>query len=486
MLFKSFCMMAYEDPEVSIPLFGEENAGPGPRISIVIGPNGSSKSRVLSRVVDELHYLSFLRDPSTSSQKRLDPPAEFARTSYQLDGARCKVTRRGREVECTVDDRPTPFNEIPFPTRVVAVSHLPADKFRFGRGESSDFYRYLGLRQATNLTTTGALEAKVIQTLFNGLLLPGFDTRMSQWLALAGMDEDIRVAISVPDLKLLTGEYQVFVGAAADAAKRRYGRQRASSVLLNPQWFEDLDRMWPLFEELHKFNWQRHGRGAEATLQIMPRLLEIDNLEAWINGFEAARKWRIFNGLSLVLVKNGQAIEFSDLSSGEQQLIGTSIRLLAGLEPHTLVIIDEPEVSLHPEWQIKYVPTLMKTLEEEPSTHVVIATHSHFMVSDLKEQGSALITASGGRKPEFSIFDGEVYGRSPENILYRVFGVATAGNVNVESDLSVALRMMSGSLPMRREDLTKIYDRLRKVRGEDNIALNVILHQIGSVIEVGE
>lgn len=479
-------MLEYSDSEVSIPLFGEENAGRGPRISIVIGPNGSSKSRALSRVVDELHYLSFLRDPSTSSQKRLDPPAEFARTSYLLDGARCEVTRRGRDVECTVDDRRIPFSEIPFPTRVVAVSHLPADKFRFGRGESSDFYRYLGLRQATNLTTTGALEAKVIETLFNGLQLPGFETRMSQWLALAGMDEDIRVAISVPDLKLLTGEYQVFVGAAADAAKRRYGRQRASSVLLNPQWFEDLDRMWPLFEELRKFNWQHHGKGAEATLQIMPRLLEIGNLEAWVNGFEAARKWRIFTGLSLVLVKNGQAIEFSDLSSGEQQLIGTSVRLLAGLEPHTLVIIDEPEVSLHPEWQIKYVPTLMKTLEEEPSTHVVIATHSHFMVSDLKEQGSALIMASGGRKPEFSIFDGEVYGRSPENILYRVFGVATAGNINVESDLSVALRMMSGSLPMRREELIKIYGRLRKVRGEDNVALNLILHQIESVIEVGE
>lgn len=486
MLLKSFYMLAYEDPEVSIPLFGEENAGRGPHISIVIGPNGSSKSRVLSRVVDELHYLSFLRDPSTSSQKRLNPPAEFARTSYQLDGARCKVTRRGKEVECTVDDRPKHLNEIPFPTRVVAVSHLPTDKFRFGRGESSDFYRYLGLRQATNLTTTGALEAKVIQTLFNALLLPDFEARMSQWLALAGMDKDIGVAISVPDLKLLTGEHQVFVDAAADAAKRRYGRQRASSVLLNQDWFEDLDRMWRLFEELHKFKWQHRGRGAEATIQIMPGLLEVDNLDVWIHGFEAARKWRIFTYLSLVLVKNGQAIEFSDLSSGEQQLIGTSIRLLAGLEPRTLVIIDEPEVSLHPEWQIKYVPTLMKTLEGEPSTHVVIATHSHFMVSDIKEQGSALITASGGRKPEFSIFDGEVYGRSPENILYRVFGVATAGNLNVERDLSVALRMMSGSLPMRRGELIKIYDRLRRVRGEDNVALNMIMNQIGSAIEVGE
>ncbi|KUO97734.1 hypothetical protein AR276_22240 [Stenotrophomonas maltophilia] len=367
----------------------------------------------------------------------------------------------------------------------MAVSHLPTDKFRLA-GESSDFYRYLGLRQATNLTTTGALEAKVIQTLFNALLLPDFEARMSQWLALAGMDKDIGVAISVPDLKLLTGEHQVFVDAAADAAKRRYGRQRASSVLLNQDWFEDLDRMWRLFEELHKFKWQHRGRGAEATIQIMPGLLEVDNLDVWIHGFESARKWRIFTYLSLVLVKNGQAIEFSDLSSGEQQLIGTSIRLLAGLEPHTLVIIDEPEVSLHPEWQIKYVPTLMKTLEGEPSTHVVIATHSHFMVSDIKEQGSALITASGGRKPEFSIFDGEVYGRSPENILYRVFGVATAGNLNVERDLSVALRMMSGSLPMRRGELIKIYDRLRRVRGEDNVALNMIMNQIGSAIEVGE
>ncbi len=46
--------------------------------------------------------------------------------------------------------------------------------------------------------------------------------------------------------------------------------------------------------------------------------------------------------------------------------------------------------------------------------------------------------------------------------------------------------MMSGSLPMRWEELIKIYGRLQRVRGEDNAELNVILRQIGSVIEVGE
>jgi ABC-type cobalamin/Fe3+-siderophores transport system ATPase subunit len=51
-VLKQFCLLSYEDDEVSIPLFDESVRGKGPSVSIVIGPNGSGKSRILSRVVD--------------------------------------------------------------------------------------------------------------------------------------------------------------------------------------------------------------------------------------------------------------------------------------------------------------------------------------------------------------------------------------------------------------------------------------------------
>ncbi|HGM8390413.1 TPA: hypothetical protein ACKQBE_000648, partial [Pseudomonas aeruginosa] len=118
-----------------------------------------------------------------------------------------------------------------------------------------------------------------------------------------------------------------------------------------------------------------------------------------------------------------------------------------------------------------------------PSTHVVIATHSHFMVSDLDSENSSLITSSYQDGPKFKLFDGDVYGRSPENILYRVFGVATSGNSYVEGDLHSALRMLSSVEPVNLVELGAIYHRLEKVRGKDNPAMNVILEKMGRVLE---
>jgi hypothetical protein len=47
---------------------------------------------------------------------------------------------------------------------------------------------------------------------------------------------------------------------------------------------------------------------------------------------------------------------FSELSSGEQQVLSMVIRLVATVEPGTLFLIDEPEISLHVSWQSPYLP----------------------------------------------------------------------------------------------------------------------------------
>lgn len=149
----------------------------------------------------------------------------------------------------------------------------------------------------------------------------------------------------------------------------------------------------------------------------------------------------------------------------------------------TLVVIDEPEISLHPHWQIKYIPTLLESLKNIDATHVLIATHSHFMVSDLDQDNSVLVTARYESGPKFDLFEGDVYGRSPENILYRVFGVATTGNMYVESDLRKALQMIARTEPLNMRELKSTYARLQKVAGPDNPAMNIILERIGVFIE---
>lgn len=82
--------------------------------------------------------------------------------------------------------------------------------------------------------------------------------------------------------------------------------------------------------------------------------------------------------VSLTKLKKKRKIELSDLSSGEKQLL---IQLLECLlqEKHPMIFFaDEPELSLHVEWQEKLLPALRRL---NPNSQIVVATHSPDIVS---------------------------------------------------------------------------------------------------------
>jgi predicted ATPase len=476
---KQFCLLSYEDPIFSIPLFDEKIPGGNPNVTVIIGPNGSGKSRILSAVVDEFCLLNGIRGGVVTHNRKLRLPSHTAKLRYRLAGKECQIIRNGYETECTVDNEWVDIGDVPFPKRIAAVSHLPSDRFRFAHGEDSSFYRYLGLRQSTNLTTTRALETKVLQSLLFGFSQSGFSTRFETWLNLAGFSNDIGIDMVLASRDLLTDNFDDFKVTMVNIDKRRMGgRARTTPEAAH----EEALKVWNLFRVIRHLNW-REDRRPSCAYRLSHLLSEPESAIAWLEGYDLARRWRLFHSINLLMSKSGRNLVFSDLSSGEQQLIGTSARLLAELESDSLVIIDEPEVSLHPEWQIKYIPTLRDCLSAMSAMHIMIATHSHFMVSDLGEGDSSLVTTSDEGGTGITLFDGAVYGRSPENILYRVFGVATAGNAYVESDLYRALRMISNAVPIDLDELSAIYRRLEKVRGKDNAAMNVILGQVSEALE---
>jgi len=68
------------------------------------------------------------------------------------------------------------------------------------------------------------------------------------------------------------------------------------------------------------------------------------------------------------------------LSSGEQQVVYRAGYLLKhlGIKKGGIVFIDEPELSLHPEWQTGYVPFLQNVFGDD--IQFIIATHSSYIV----------------------------------------------------------------------------------------------------------
>jgi hypothetical protein len=69
------------------------------------------------------------------------------------------------------------------------------------------------------------------------------------------------------------------------------------------------------------------------------------------------------------------------LSSGEQHELVLLYDLLFRVSPGTLVLIDEPELSLHVSWQKRFLPDLL-AIVQTAQFDALIATHSPFIVGD--------------------------------------------------------------------------------------------------------
>lgn len=88
-----------------------------------------------------------------------------------------------------------------------------------------------------------------------------------------------------------------------------------------------------------------------------------------------------FTGSGIEIALNDENIPLESLSSGEKQMLQILLEVLAaGAAP---VIIDEPELSMHVDWQQRLVADMMLL---NPTCQLVLATHSPEIGADLSDQ----------------------------------------------------------------------------------------------------
>lgn len=78
----------------------------------------------------------------------------------------------------------------------------------------------------------------------------------------------------------------------------------------------------------------------------------------------------------------GRKIPFKNLSSGEQFIIKLFHNLIFNLKPNGFVEIDEPEISLHPEWQELMIKKMVE-VSNKYNIRILIATHSPYLLNNL-------------------------------------------------------------------------------------------------------
>ena len=135
------------------------------------------------------------------------------------------------------------------------------------------------------------------------------------------------------------------------------------------------------------------------------------------------------NNVSLGLMRQGDdstIIAFEELSSGEQQMLILAIKLTAYANPNAVMLVDEPEISMHVSWQ-QALPNMLKIIGSLNKCSIVVATHSPIIVASANHSDDHCFFAQDRRLKEL----GRHQRRSVESALFDGFGTYTESNRQV-------------------------------------------------------
>ena len=103
------------------------------------------------------------------------------------------------------------------------------------------------------------------------------------------------------------------------------------------------------------------------------------------------------NEMRVLFEKHGKIISIDELSTGEKQIIFRGSMLLKNSKAveNGCILIDEPELSLHPSWQAKildYYRNLFRDASNKQSVQMIFATHSEYVIrSAMNDRENVLV-----------------------------------------------------------------------------------------------
>lgn len=139
--------------------------------------------------------------------------------------------------------------------------------------------------------------------------------------------------------------------------------------------------------------------------------------------------WKEKYTTHLISSKTRYILEFNYLSSGERNILLAILFIISSLSENkkNILIIDEPEVSLHPKWQIEYLEKI-NDLFYLSNTKIYIATHSPLILTDLFFQREEKISINHSifhvENSNIKLIENDDE-KSIESIYWNIFGILT-------------------------------------------------------------
>ena len=467
-----------------------------PYITLILGPNGTGKSNLLKFIL-ELFRLAFDKQQES---KNISYPSgkyffEFALGNDSYTILNTLGWENGNEKPKDVEDEKNEkgirfwkngseisAKQLKIPQSILALSIMLTDKYLFLRNpESYPIYTYLGVRRDSNSAGTKSLIGKTIDNIFFAIHKKDFIENLKEMLEFLSLKPEFHVSYT-PRYKKhifrsdLTPEQleDFFLNYHKYLPKRKTEPWSISKFKSLKSKSPDLiDKIVELIRYLSNRLWT-YGNSKAPCFDFDIVNIDADAL-ALFPYLTYLHQLDLISYPEIVVVAENESDYFlAESSSGEYHFISTIVGLLAKITENSLILIDEPEISLHPNWQMKYVAFLNKVFKKYNSAHFIICSHSHFLVSDLKPESSSIIIL---KKSEGNITSTPItkstFGWSAEEVLYSVFNVRTSRNAYLEFDLTKMVSLINKNSDDF-DEIRRIHNKISSLVLSDNDPLNIL------------
>lgn len=417
---------------LELTLGSPEQAAPDKAmVSVLLGKNGQGKSRLLSAIAITFQLLDRFR--SAGVEKGLP----LARLEYEIQGCHHLIVSEGSKITVEIDGKRASLANASLPSRVIGLSMTPFDKFPIGNDprqlslfESTgpDIYVYLGMRERMGRASSTALIDRAIGGLFSRIRM-GDRGRITHVFDMLGFEPRLTMVYRLENSKTLMEL------ADGNVETLQVLKQNSFTSSRLERYLEQGDAAAKRLTEAARAvagHADRNFVSVEIDLRYPdpPSLMTQQHLQV-IRDAGLARLFAVEAHRS-----DGTIIDFREASSGELSLAITFMSLAGNLDDDSLILIDEPETNLHPQWQAQYLDLLLQTFAAYRGCHYVLATHSPLILSDAPS--SATIASLNNRRSQDG---GAVAGRPVDYLLVQEFDVASGSNYYVQEEIVKALRL---------------------------------------------
>ncbi len=172
------------------------------------------------------------------------------------------------------------------------------------------------------------------------------------------------------------------------------------------------------------------------------------------------------NSMPIFTNSSGKKFGINELSSGEKQLFLRTLAIKM-LEPeNSIIMIDEPELSLHPKWQQKIIDVYKKIGK---NNQIILATHSPHILGSVEKENIILLIKNQDGNVETRLGKelGNSYGQTMKRILEDIMGLETDRNPSVYELLNQVKEMLKND-NYESFEFERKYSKIKDILGEDD------------------